>query len=50
MSAPPAGERSVLEVGLSLNVVFGRPIGFESMTASGRAKFVSLMKTVGSWV
>jgi len=50
MPTEPAGGRGIVEVGLSLNGVFGRLTGYESMTGSGRAKFVSLMKTVGSWV
>ena len=39
MPAPSLGEREFLEVVLSLNGVFGRPTGFESMIESGRAKF-----------
>jgi hypothetical protein len=49
VSASLERESGVVEVGLSLNAVFGRPTGFESMTASGRVKFEWWMKTVGSW-
>jgi hypothetical protein len=36
---PLEGKRDVLEVVLSLNGVFGKPTGSESMTESGRVKF-----------
>jgi hypothetical protein len=49
MLTPVASKRDVSEVGLSLNEVFGRPTGFESMTGSARAKFVSWMMMVVSW-
>ena len=47
--APLSCRRNVLEVGLSLNVVFGRLTGSALTTVFGRARFELLMKMVGSW-
>jgi hypothetical protein len=47
--APPAGGRDVLEVGLSLNGVFGRLTGSALMTAFERAKSELWTTMVGNW-
>ena len=47
--APPLGGRDVLEVGLSLNGVFGRLTGFALTIAFGRVKSELWTTMVGNW-
>jgi hypothetical protein len=47
--APPAGGRDLLEVGLSLNGVFGRLTGFALMIAFGRVKSELWTTMEGNW-